>query len=63
MYKMCYGFLDGQWEHYLIPNRERRTPESHDFKFIVPKGHKDTFTLSFYPRPWLFELWIVLSTG
>ena len=63
MYKMCYGFLDGQWEDYLIPNRERRTPGSHDFKFIVPKGHKDIFRLSFSPRPWLFELWIALSTG
>ena len=41
MYKMCYGFLDGQWEDYLIPKRERRTPGNHDFKFIVPKGHKD----------------------
>ena len=26
MYKKCYGFLDGQWEDHLIPNRERRTP-------------------------------------
>jgi len=24
MYKMCYGFLDGKWEDYLIPNRERK---------------------------------------
>ena len=33
-----------------ITNRERRTRGSHDFKFIVPKGHKDIFRLSFFPR-------------
>ena len=48
MYKMCHGF--GTWGDYLIPNRERRTQESHDFKFIVPKGHKDIFRFSFFPR-------------
>ena len=47
MFKMCHGFLDG---NYLIPNRERRTRGSHDFKFIVPKGHKDIFRFSFFPR-------------
>ena len=30
--------------------RERRTRGSHDFKFIVPKGHKDIFRFSFFPR-------------
>ena len=35
---------------YLITNRERRTRGSHDFKFIVPKGHKDIFRSSFFPR-------------
>ena len=39
MYKMCYGFLDGKWEDYLIPNRERRTQGSHDI-----------FRFSFFPR-------------
>ena len=39
MYKMCHGFLDGNWGDYLIPNREKRTGGSHDLKFIVPKGH------------------------
>ena len=50
MYKMCYGFLDGKWEDYLIPNRERRTQGSHDFKYIVLKGHKKIFRFSFFPR-------------
>ena len=27
MFKRFYGFLDGKWEDYLIPNRERRTEE------------------------------------
>ena len=41
-YNMYGGFLDGKWEDHLIPNRERRTPGSHDFNFfIVPKGHKE----------------------
>ena len=44
LYKMYGGFLDGKWEDHLIPNRERRTPGSHDFNFfIVPKGHKEYF--------------------
>ena len=43
IYKMCDGLLDGDWGDYLITNRESRTLESHDFKFIVPKGHKDIF--------------------
>ena len=33
----------GNQEDYLILNKERRTRGSHDFKFIVPKGHKDIF--------------------
>ena len=43
-------YLDGDWGDYLKTNRERRTRGSHDFKFIVPKGHKDTFRFSFFPR-------------
>ena len=50
IYKMCYGFVDGKWEDYLIPNRERRKRGSHDFKFIVLKGHKNIFRFSFFPR-------------
>ena len=50
IYKMCYGLLDGDWGDYLITSRERRTRGSHDFKFIVPKGHKDIFRFSFFPR-------------
>ena len=43
MYKMCHGLLDGNWEDYLMPNREKRTRGSHDFKFMVPKGFLDLF--------------------
>ena len=43
IYKMCHGLLDGDWGDYLITSKERRTRGSHDFKFIVPKGHKDIF--------------------
>ena len=50
MYKMCYDFVDGKWEDYLIPDSERRTRGSHDFKFIVSKGHKVFFEFSFFPR-------------
>ena len=50
MYKMCYSFLEGKWEDYLIPNRERRTRGSHDFKYTVLKGHKNIFRFSFFPR-------------
>ena len=34
----------------MIPNRERRTRGSHYFKFVVPKGNKDVFRFSFFPR-------------
>ena len=50
IYKMCHGLLDGDWGDYLKTNRVRRTRGSHDFKFIVPKGHKDIFRFSFFPR-------------
>ena len=52
VYKMCHGLLDGDWGggDYLKTNRERGTRGSHDFKFIVPKGHKDIFRFSFFPR-------------
>ena len=48
VYKMCHGLLNGDWGDYLTTNRERRTRGSHDFKFIVPKGHKDIFRFSFF---------------
>ena len=35
----------------LFENKQRKEDSgSHDFKFIVPKGHKDTFRFSFFPR-------------
>ena len=45
--EMCYGFPDGKWEDYLIPNRERRKQGSHDFKFIVPKSTQWYFQIFF----------------
>ena len=50
IHKVCHGLLDGDWGNYLITSKERRTRGSHDFKFIVPKGHKDIFRFSFFPR-------------
>ena len=50
VYKMCHGLLDGDWGDYLKTNREGRTRGGHDFKFIVPKGHKDIFRFSVFPR-------------
>jgi len=50
LYKMCHGFLDRKWEDYLIPNKEGRTRGSHDFKFIVPKVHKNVFRFSLFQR-------------
>ena len=47
-FKVGHGSLNGKWEDYLIPNKEGRTRGTHDF--IVPKGHKDTFRFSFFPR-------------
>ena len=38
------------WEMEGLFDRERRARGSHDFKFIVPKGHKDIFRFFFFPR-------------
>ena len=48
MYKMCPGLLNVHWGSYLILNKGKRTRESHDFKFTVPKGHKDIFRFFFF---------------
>lgn len=50
MYKMCHGYLEGHWEEYLIPNNERRTRGSHQFKSRIPRATKDIFKCSFFPR-------------
>ena len=49
MYKMCHGFLDGNWGGGGIPNREKRAQGSQVFKSIVPKGQR-LFRFSFFPR-------------
>ena len=50
MYKICCGFLDGKWEDYLIPNRERRTRGSHDFEIYCPERTQEYFRFSFFSR-------------
>ena len=50
MCKTCYGFQDKKGGNNLIPNRERRTQGSHDCKLIIPKGHRNIFRFSFFPR-------------
>ena len=40
IYKMCHDLLDGNWGHYFLTSRERRTRGSLDFNFIVPIGHR-----------------------
>ena len=50
VYKIRYGHLNGKWEKYLIPNNERITRGSHDFKFRVPTATKNIFKFSFSTR-------------
>ena len=50
MYKMCHGYLEGNWGEYLIPNNEKRTRGSHQFKFRIPKARINVFKYSFFPR-------------
>ena len=50
MYIMCHGYLDGNWEESLIPNNERTTRGSHQFKLRTPKETKNIFKSSFFLR-------------
>ena len=50
MYKLTQNLIDFSAENHLKPNNERRTRGSHDFQFLVPRGKKDIFKFSFFPR-------------
>ena len=50
MYKLSHNLLDINTEEYLIPNRGKRTRNSHAFKYRIPKVSKDVFKFFFFPR-------------
>ena len=50
MYKLSQNLVDINTEEHLIPNSEKRTRNSHVFKFRMPKVSKDVFKFSFFPR-------------
>ena len=49
MYKLSHNLADIRPEDYLIPNSERRTRNSHSFKYRITKVSKDVFKFSFFP--------------
>ncbi len=50
MYKLSQNLVDMTTENHLIPNSEKRTRNSHAFKYRMPKVSKDIFKFSFFPR-------------
>ena len=50
MYKLSHNLVDITTENHLIPNSEKRTHNSHAFKYRMPKVSKDVFKFSFFPR-------------
>ena len=50
MYKLSHNLVDINTEEHLIPKREKRTRNSHGFKYRMPKVSKDVFKFSFFPR-------------
>ena len=50
MYKLSHNLVDISTEDQLIPNSEKRTRNSHAFKYGVPEVSKDVFKFSFFPR-------------
>ena len=50
MYKLSHNLVDITTEEYLIPNSEKRTRNSHAFKYRLPEVSKDVFKFSFFPR-------------
>ena len=50
MYKLSHNLTDFSVAAHLKPNNERRTRESHAFKFVFPRAKKDIFKFSFFPR-------------
>jgi len=47
MYKLSHDLVDISTEGHFIPNSEKRTRNSHAFKYRVPEVSKDVFFLSF----------------
>ena len=41
MYKLSHNLVDINTEEHLIPNSEKRTRNSHVFKYRMPKVSKD----------------------
>ena len=50
MYKLSHNLVDITIEEHLILNSEKRTRNSHAFKYRMPKVSKDVFKFSFFPR-------------
>ena len=50
MYKLSHNLVDINTEEHLIPKREKRTRNSHGFKYRMPKVSKDVFKFFFFPR-------------
>ena len=50
MYKLSHNLIDINTERHLIPDREKRTRNSHTFKYRMPKVSKEVFKFSFFPR-------------
>ena len=50
MYKLSHNLIDINTERHLILDREKRTRNSHAFKYRMPKVSKDVFKFSFFPR-------------
>jgi len=43
MYKLSHNLVDISTEEHLIPNSEKRTRNSHAFKYKMPEVSKDVF--------------------
>ena len=49
-HKLSHNLVDINTEEHLIPKSEKRTRNSHAFKYRMPKVSKDVFKFSFFPR-------------
>ena len=50
-WKITIHSLTSFRSNHLTPNSEKRTRDSHAFKFRMPEVCKDVFKFSFFPRP------------
>ena len=55
MYKLSHNLVDINKEEHLISNREKRTRNSHAFKYRMPKVSKEVFKFSFFLRSMTVE--------